>query len=44
MERGDTLRTRKRLATRQGISDTATRLFLEKGFDAVTIDEIAAAA
>src|ERR1700742_2318538 len=40
----DNRRTRKRLATRQSISDTATRLFLEKGFDAVTIDDIAAAA
>src|ERR1700761_3599613 len=37
-------RTRKRLATRQSISDTATRLFLDRGFDSVTIDEIAAAA
>ena len=40
----DNRRTRKRLATRQSISDTATRLFLERGFDAVTIDDIAAAA
>jgi AcrR family transcriptional regulator len=37
-------RTRKRLATRQAISDAATCLFLERGFEAVTIDEIAEAA
>ncbi len=44
MDQKDDRRTRKRLATRQSISDTATRLFLQRGFDAVTIDDIAEAA
>ena len=39
MEDRDDRRTRKRLATRQSISDAATRLFMKRGFDAVTIDE-----
>ena len=40
---GEGLRERKKRLLRQQLSDTATELFLERGFDAVRVAEVAAA-
>lgn len=42
-QRAEGLRERKKAETRQRLSDTATRMFLDRGFDGVKVTEIAAA-
>lgn len=44
MTTGEGLTQRRMRRTRQAIADTARRLFLERGFDRVTVAEVAAAA
>jgi AcrR family transcriptional regulator len=39
----DRLQDRKRRAVREDIAETAERLFLDRGYDATTVDDIAAA-
>jgi len=43
-ESGEGLRARKRRETMRRITDAGIRLFLERGYDATTLDDIAAAA